>query len=209
MVGLMKIYDISMSITNDMTVYKNLESKKPKLEFLKIFENDGFNESRISMDIHTGTHIDAPLHMVDKGDTSENLDLSKLVRECHVIDLTDLSEKISKEDLERKNIKEKSFVLFKTKNSYDRSFNPNFVYLDESGAKYLANLNIHGVGIDSLGIERGNKNHTSHKILFDKNIIIIEGLRLEGIDEGEYFMHALPLKIVGADGAPARVVISK
>jgi arylformamidase len=85
----------------------------------------------------------------------------------------------------------------------------NFVYLEKSGAEYLAQLNVKGVGIDSLGIERAQANHSTHHILMSKNIIIIEGLRLAKVDEGIYQMYALPLKIKGADGAPARVILSK
>lgn len=68
---------------------------------------------------------------------------------------------------------------------------------------------IRGVGIDSLGIERSQPEHETHKVLLGNNIIIIEGLRLQDIDEGVYMMYALPLKIVGGDGAPARVILSE
>jgi len=203
----MKIYDVSMEINEDMKVYKNIEEKKPKLKFLKTFKKDGYNESRIAMDIHTGTHIDAPLHMMDKGQTIENIDLNKLITTCYVLDLTHIKDAITKDDLIDKNIKENEFILLKTKNSYDKEFNFNFIYLDKSGATYLSLLNVIGVGIDSLGIERSQKEHETHHILMKDNIIIIEGLQLKEVPEGRYLMYALPLKIKGADGAPARVVL--
>jgi len=203
----MKIFDVSMLIHEDMTVYKNKQEKKPELVFLKNYKEDKYNESKITLDIHTGTHIDAPYHMIDKGDTIENIDLEKLITKCMVVDLTNVKDKITKEDLINKNIKAESFVLLKTSNSYDEQYNYNFVYLEKSGARYLKELKIKGVGIDSLGIERNQKNHDTHEILMKNNIIIIEGLRLKEIVKGEYMMYALPLKIKGADGAPARIIL--
>jgi len=203
----MKIYDVSMEINENMKVYKNIEAKKPELRFLKTFEKDGYNESRIAMDIHTGTHIDAPLHMIDKGQTIEKIDLSKLITTCYVIDVTNVKDAITKSDLINKNIKKNEFIFLKTKNSYDKEFNFNFIYLDKSGATYLSLLEVIGVGIDSLGIERSQKDHDTHHILMENDIIIIEGLQLKDVPEGHYLMYALPLKIKGADGAPARVVL--
>ncbi len=84
---------------------------------------------------------------------------------------------------------------------------PDFIYLKKSGAEFLAEQGIIGVGIDALGIERAQPNHETHNILMEKGIIIIEGLRLKEVPTGNYFMCALPLKIKGADGAPARVVL--
>ncbi|MBN2853740.1 MAG: cyclase family protein [Clostridia bacterium] len=205
----MRIYDVSMLIHHDMEVYKNKNEKKPVLTFLKTFPQDGYNESSILMDIHTGTHIDAPFHMINQGDTIEKINLENLITTCYVLDMTFCSGKITKDDLLKKKIRAQSFILLKTGNSYESEFNSEFVYLDSSGAAYLSSLSLKGIGIDGLGIERAQKNHDTHHILMEKNIIIIEGLRLEEVDEGEYKMIALPLKIKGADGAPARIVLIK
>ncbi len=203
----MKIYDISMTIHEKMMVYKNIDEKRPKIKVLKTFEKDHYNESSITLDIHTGTHIDAPFHMIDKGETIESIPLEKLVTACQVLDLSEVEDGITKKHLQSKDISEGSFILLKTKNSYTNSFDTNFIYLKKSGAKYLADKKIIGVGIDSLGIERGQKNHDTHTILMSQRIIIIEGLRLKDITEGNYKMIALPLKIEGTDGAPARIIL--
>lgn len=203
----MKIFDVSMLIEENMTVYKNREEKKPSLKLEKKISKDGINESTISMNLHTGTHIDSTYHMQSDGKTIESLDLSNLITKCYVFDLTDVTSGINKSDLINLNIKEGSFVLLKTKNSFSEVFLMDFVYLTRSGAEYLAEKKIVGLGIDALGIERDQPKHDTHNILFDNEIIIIEGLRLKEIDEGEYFIIALPIKIKGADGAPARVVL--
>ena len=203
----MKIYDISMIIENEMGVYKNLEEKKPIINFVKEMPKDSINESIMTMNLHTGTHIDAPLHIFQGGDTIEKVDLNKLITKCRVIDLTQVEDKITKVDLVNKELKADEFLLFKTKNSFYEGFSPEFIYLDRSGAEYLCDLNIKGVGTDAYGIERAQADHATHKLLFSKQIIVIEGIRLKDVPEGEYTLCALPLKIKGVDGAPARVVL--
>lgn len=88
-------------------------------------------------------------------------------------------------------------------------FDFEFVYLDKSGALYLKEKEIVGVGIDALGIERSQPDHETHKILLEAGIVILEGLRLKDVEEGEYFLYAAPLKIKGAEAAPTRAVLIK
>ncbi|MDQ2085194.1 cyclase family protein [Herbivorax sp. ANBcel31] len=204
----MEIYDVSMAIHKNMPVYKNIESKRPFLKRVKSFEEDGINESEINMNLHTGTHIDAPLHVFKDGDSIEKIDIKKLITKCKVLDLTGIK-MVTEDELKVKEIEKESFVILKTDNSYRDEFNAEFVFLEKSGAKYLADLNIKGVGIDALGIERGQIGHPTHNTIINNGAIIIEGLRLKEIKEGEYMMYALPLNIVGGDGAPARVILTK
>ena len=203
----MNIYDISMSINPNMMVYKNREEKKVKIKNTKNHKDHWIYESRIDMDLHTGTHIDAPLHILNDGKKIDELSLSKLVTRCRVLDFTNVKESISKDDLKSKDIKEGDFILLKTKNSLSDEFNENFVYLDKVGAKYLAKIKVKGVGIDALGIERSQKDHETHKMLMENNIYIIEGLRLEEINEDNYILIALPLKISGAEASPCRAIL--
>ena len=203
----MKIYDISMLIEKDMGVYKNIEEKKPSISFVKKMPKDSINESIMTMNLHTGTHIDAPLHIFEHGKTIEEVDLSKLITKGRVIDLTEVQDRITKADLENKDIKAGEFLLFKTKNSFYEGFSPEFIYLEKSGAEYLCKLKIKGVATDAYGIERAQAEHDTHKLLFSNDITVIEGIRLKDVPEGEYTLCALPLKIKGVDGAPARVVL--
>lgn len=204
---LLKIYDVSMMIHDGMMVYKNEEGKRPHLKVLKKMPADNLNESSLTINLHTGTHVDAPYHMDEKGNTVEKLDLTKLMTRCRVLDMTQVCGGISREDLITQEIEREAFILLKTVNSFSEEFSPEFVYLEKSGAEFLAEQRIFGVGIDALGIERNQPEHETHKLLMGKGIIIIEGLRLKDVAEGTYFMCALPLKIKGADGAPARVVL--
>ncbi|GGK18796.1 cyclase [Caldalkalibacillus thermarum] len=203
----MKIYDISMPIYEQMPVYKNKEEKRPRFEVMSDFKTGKVHETRIHLDVHTGTHVDAPLHMFEDGETIESISLEKLVGPCKVLDFTYVKDAISKADLEQKQMKANDFVLFKTKNSFDTGFNFGFVYLKEDGARYLAEMGVRGVGIDALGIERNQPGHPTHKTLMNKNIIIIEGLKLDQVAEGEYFLVAAPIKLLNVDAAPARVLL--
>lgn len=200
----MKVYDITTPIFEGMTVYKDKPEKQPKLNRVT---NGYVTETRIDMDLHTGTHIDAPLHMVEDGLTFETIPLESLVGSAKVLELTDVEDGISKVDLEKFDIQKGDFVLFKTKNSFTEKFDFNFIFLAKDGAEYLSEIGVRGVGIDSLGVERSQEGHPTHKTLFANNVIVIEGLRLKEVEQGTYYMVAAPLKIVGTDAAPARVLL--
>lgn len=199
-----KIYDITLPVYEGMPVYKNKPEKQPKLETIT---NGHVTESRLCLDLHTGTHIDAPLHMINDGDTFKTINLEDLVRKVKVLDLTNVEDGITKEDLLKFDIMKDDFLLFKTKNSFDDVFNFEFVFLKADGAEYLAEKGIRGVGIDALGVERSQPNHPTHKTLFAASVIVIEGLALKDVAEGEYFMVASPLKLLDTDAAPARVIL--
>ncbi|MEI5908201.1 cyclase family protein [Bacillus spongiae] len=200
----MKIYDITAPIYTGMPVWKNYPKKQPAIS---TETNGHVTESRISLDVHTGTHVDAPLHMINDGETIETIGIEELVRNIKVLDLTKAEGKISKQDISSLNIEKDDFILLKTKNSFDKEFNVEFIYVAEDAAQFLVEKGISGVGIDSLGIERAQDGHPTHRTLMSNNIIIVEGLQLEDIEAGEYFMVAAPLKIQGTDASPARILL--
>ena len=204
---MMKIHDVTRMISEDMTVYKDRESKKIKRTVVADYEKADYYESRMDMDMHCGTHIDAPLHMIKGGDTIEKYDLSKFIGDCKVFDLTDVDEAIRKKDIENLDIQKDDIVIFKTKNSFDKGYNPKFVYIEEDAAMYLSEKGIKTVGIDAMSIERDKKEHPSHKIILGANIGVIEDLYLKDVSEGQYFLSALPLNIRGSEASPIRAVL--
>ena len=205
----MKIYDISMEIKEDMAVYKDKAEKKPAIRQTRTLEQ-GSNEFRLEMDSHTGTHADSYFHMLPNGKRINEIILEKFIGNCTVVDLTKTKNNIitAKDFKDNKTaIKKDDIILLKTRTSKLSKFDYNFTYLHESGATYLASKKIKLVGIDNLGIERDQKNHETHKILFKKNIPIIEGLELADIKPGRYFFVGLPLKIKNCDASPIRAVL--
>ncbi|WP_202080656.1 cyclase family protein [Caldalkalibacillus salinus] len=203
----MKIYDITLPVYEGMPVYKNKEEKQPSFEVTQDFETGKVHETRIHLDVHTGTHVDAHLHMLPDGETIESIPVEELIGPCKVFDLTGVEKGIAKEDIVNLDIQEHDIVLFKTKNSFDTEFNFEFIYVKEDAAKHLADIGVKIVGIDALGIERAQEGHPTHKSLMHKNVIIIEGLQLKEVQEGHYFMVAAPLKLQGTDASPARVIL--
>ncbi len=204
----MKILDISWPISAGVTEYKDKGTLK--LEQLKEFERDGVRETIMHMSVHTGTHVDAPSHFLADGNTIEHFALEKLVGPARVLDLTQVASGITQQDLEPHNVQAGEIILLKTSNSAlapDAPFTSEFVYLEQSGAQYLAGLGVKSVGIDYLGIERGQPNHETHELLLGKDIPIIEGLRLGDVGPGNYMLYCLPIHLRGVEAAPTRAIL--
>ena len=203
----MGYYDVTMSITPDMQVYKNKDEKKPKFHQAATHDVQGVFETMLHMNLHTGTHMDFSLHMKKDGETSTGFDFTRLIRLVKVFDLSHVKDGVTRQDLETFDIQPNDFILLKTKNSGEDTFNFEFIYLTESGSSYLKEQHISGLGIDALGVERNQKGYPTHNTLFDNDIIIIEGLRLRDVKAGTYFMNALPIKIENTEALPLRVVL--
>ncbi len=206
----MKLYDISMAIHNGMPVYKDKLEKKPHIRKTRQLE-DGANESSITMDSHTGTHMDAFYHMLNNGKKIHEMPLEKCIGNALVLDLSKvkgaITESILTKALKKISIEKNTILLLKTRTKPMRSFDFKFTFLEKNGAAYLAKKGISAVGIDQLGIERGQQNHDTHNILFKNHITVFEGLELSAIKPGKYFFIGFPLKIKDGDGAPVRVVL--
>jgi arylformamidase len=204
----MKIIDISWPINTATTGYKDKHIMR--IEDVKNFNRDGVRDTSIHLSSHTGTHVDAPSHFLRDGKTIDEMDLAKFIGRCHVLDLVDVDNEITGEHLAAHTFHEGDIVLLRTTNS-DRNpidkFNPHFIYLGVGGANYLVQKKIKAVGIDYLGIERDNPDHTTHTTLFHADIGIIEGLRLGHVTPGVYELICLPLAVIGTEAAPARAIL--
>jgi len=205
-----KIIDISWPVSPTVTEYK--DRRTVTFDAAKIFERDGVRESIITMNVHTGTHVDAPAHFLSHGATIDATPLSALVGPCVVLDCTDIKDAITADHLERYAdlCGAGDIVLLKTINSDEPVaglFNKNFIFLAESGAQFLADLEVKAVGIDYLGIERGQADHATHEILLSRGVPIIEGLRLGSVQAGNYHVCIAPLLLHGLEASPARAFL--
>lgn len=211
----MRIYDISLPISSDLPIWPG----DPELELKRIttLETDGANVSRLSCSAHTGTHVDAPYHFIAGGTTVEALPLDMLIGPAHVVALPGLR-LITPESLAQLDLPaDARRVLLKTDNSRLWSgpdvstFRRDFVALAPAAARWLVDRGIRLVGVDYLSVEpytdQGLDPHPTHHILLGAGVVIIEGLNLAEVPAGVYELICLPLKLVGADGAPARVVL--
>ncbi|NLJ73394.1 MAG: cyclase family protein [Firmicutes bacterium] len=206
----MKIWDISMDVHPEMPVWKGREGKKPVFTITRDYvDGQGARETRVTMDMHTGTHIDAPLHFVYEGRTMDDISIEDLVRPVKVIDLTHVTDAIMPDDIDEKGIEKGDFVLLKTINSFQDILEKEFVYISHKAAQRLVEMGVNGVGLDALGVERDQPEHGTHMALLGAGVVIIEGLRLAHVPQGEYLMIAAPLKVVGVEAAPARVLLTE
>ena len=170
------------------------------------------NVSSIRMSAHTGTHVDAPLHFIAGGADVTALDLDSLVGPVQVISIAD-QRQITGAELAGHSIEPGSRVLFRTVNSdkdWLRSpFDPDYVYLSSEAAQYLVSLGIRTIGVDYLSVAGEENGAAVHRLLLGAGITILEGLMMKDIAPGTYEMVALPLKLEGSDGAPARVILRR
>lgn len=203
-----EIIDISTVIEEGMPQYPGqpLFNLKP----LKTIEKDGAAESVLNIYSHLGTHIDAPSHFILKGQTVYQIDPLKLIGPCRVVDLSGIDHlEIVPSDFASVEISKGDRILFKTRNSLsDRRDFEKFVSVSLETARFLADRGIVLVGTDFFGIEkRRNPGHPVHMAFLEKGIVIVEGLDLSKVEAGEYELMCFPLKVKGADAAPARAFL--
>jgi len=203
------IIDISTPVTSSMMVYKDRDEKRPT--FTKLYQHPlhPIQETELTINLHTGTHVDAPLHIIPDGPPIDEFALSKFYGPAVVIDLTNVIESIRKSDLESITIPPDSIVLLKTRNSMHlgERFDFDFVYLSDEAAAYLVSKQIKTIGIDSLGIERNQSHHPTHRHLLNNGIPIIEGLNLRTISPGAYTFIGFPLSLPGMEASLMRAVL--
>ena len=162
--------------------------------------------SDLHMNSHSGTHIDAPVHYLKTGDTIDTIPLDHLIGPCRVVDLTRAGSAITAADLKGR-LGTAQRILLKTAFSNETRFREDFPHLTLDAAKLLTAQGALCVGIDSFSIEAFVCDGAVHRELLGHGCIVVELLDLSGVSEGKYDMAALPLRLEGLDGAPARVVL--
>jgi arylformamidase len=201
-----KLIDVTLPIREGMPVY----DRNPGVHLERarsIADGDSVNISRLELGVHTGTHVDAPVHFIEGGEGTEAIDPEVLIGEAHVVDATGLHEDIDAEALRTLDVPTGAErLIFKTPNSelwnLDR-FTRGFIRFVESGARPLVEAGVRLVGIDYLSI--GDEG--AHRVFLGNGVVALEGLDLRQVDAGPYRLYCLPLKLVGSDGAPARVLL--
>lgn len=180
----------------------------------RLDKGDDCNNSQIRCDTHIGTHIDAPLHFIDNGQTTDDLNLDVFIGRCTVIYLPDIK-KITVNQLAQAAIPPATKrLLIRTDNSQyfeqpQAEFKKDFIALDPDAAQWIAESKVRLVGIDYLSIGRYENGIPTHTILLKAGIAVLEGLNLLHVEPGNYELICMPLKIAGAEGAPARAVLRK
>lgn len=209
-----RVIDLTHKIHNEMIVY--VGDPKPRIERVKELSKDGVNLTKVEIGVHTGTHVDAPIHFFMKGVGVDELPVEQFIGEAVVLDLSykQAGSAICKNDLERYSnlVKKGDIVLLYTGMSlnWDEEWaRTKYTYLEVDGAEWLIEKGVKTVGIDFLSIEKFNAQEPkTHKILLGSGIAIIESINseLRNLVGERILLICLPIKIKGSDGAPARAI---
>lgn len=208
----MRIYDVTVPISAAVPIYAG----DPKAEIDAVFSigsREPANVSRMCFGVHTATHVDAPNHFIEGTRRVDELELSKMIGPCRVVEIADDVMAIGPEHLSE--IAGAERVLFRTRNSAfwntpEQGFRKDFTYIKPEAAAALADSDIKLVGIDYLSVERfGSEDFATHITLLKNEVVILEGLDLRAVPPGDYELICLPLKYIGGhgDGAPARTIL--
>ena len=163
-----------------------------------IENGDDYNLTNLSMCAHNGTHIDAPFHFINDGKTVEQLGLNAFVGECYIArregdimseDVIEIMEAARAVDAAKR-------ILIAGK-----------VTVTADAARAFAQSGVLLVGNESQTVGPENAPKEVHLILLGAGIVLLEGIVLDGVVEGRYFLSAAPLKLGGSDGAPCRAYL--
>jgi arylformamidase len=197
----MTYIDVTRPLAKDMLVY--VGDLHP--EFRQ--EDRGlYLISDLNMSTHSGTHIDAPVHYLKTGQTIDQVPFENLIGRCRVIDVSSAGNLITGTHIQNK-ITGVERLLLKTAFSGKNQFTENYPSLSLDAARLIAMKHMRCVGIDSLSIESFDCDGSVHRELSEHGMSIIELLDLSQVTEGDYEMIALPLRLAGLDGSPARVLL--
>ena len=172
------------------------------------------NVSRLDCDVHTGTHVDAPSHFLAGGATVDALPLDVLIGPAFVASLPE-APAVTPEVLSGLGLPSgTSRLLLRTGNSRlwssgPTGFRTDFVALTAEAARWLVDRHVRLIGVDYLSVQRYGDGPLTHRTLLGAGIVIVEGLDLSGVAPGPYELICLPLRLAGAEGAPARAVLRR
>jgi len=207
--------DLTHCLNSKIPVYPGT----PKIAFNRVntVEVDGFQETKIDLMSHMGTHMDAPAHMLSDGKYLNEYDISKFIGNAYAIDVSnnknnEISKSIIKEKLEK--IEDIDYLLLYTgfcKYFFDEKYFKNFPILSNEATEYIAKKVKKGIGIDAISVDQiDSKAFNNHNILLKNDLVIVENLKCFKDLCGQIFkLYVFPLKYVDADGAPVRAVAER
>lgn len=208
----MRFIDISLNISENMAVWSGQIQPRMVRES-RIEEGASSNVSNLTMSVHTGTHVDAPVHFLPGEHGVEKLSLESLIGPVFVAIADDEVDEITPDVLKKMQIPPYcERLLIRTRNSRywekgSQEFQTDFVGITAEAAEKLVESKIKLIGVDYLSVAPYHNGRPTHEVLLKNGITILEGLDLSKVNEGYYSLICLPLKLEGCDGAPARAVL--
>jgi arylformamidase len=204
--------DVSVPIRTGMVRWPGSPPVTCELREKKRPDGGLSRDSLLSFGSHTGTHLDAPYHFDVSHLGVDALPLDALIGVARVVCIEDTTA-VQPAELEPLEIECGERLLFKTRNSSrcwaTDEFVPDYVYVTPDAATYLVERRVRTVGVDYLSVGGRVNGAITHRILLEAGVCIVEGLDLSRVAPGAYDFVALPLRIRGGDGAPARAVLRR
>lgn len=175
----------------------------------RLEDGDHCNVSKWTLNAHTGTHIDAPLHFVDGGDSVDRISADKLVGACRVIDLDAMNASTLDRDQAEALRGESRLLIRSSHSASSETYAEHDALMTTDAARMLVASGLQVIGTDRLSVDdsRGT-DFPLHHIFLEANCVIIEGLCLANVNPGQYRLLALPLRMEDAEASPARVILS-
>lgn len=207
----MRIVDLSQVIEPDMTVFPGTDA--PSINPIRFLGEHGYNERSLTLTTHTGTHMDAPAHLLEGAPTLDMLGAERFIGRAMVLDATSAGQEIGLETLEARQtgIAASDYLLLRT--GWDGKWKTGeylegFPALSEEAARWLARQNMKGVGVDAISVDViDSQDLPVHHALLGAGMVIVENLKgLSMLPETGFTFCCLPLPLAGADGSPARAV---
>jgi len=194
----MKIYDISQEVF-DCTVFPG-DPKPQKITVSDMKDGALYNLTELHMCAHNGTHVDSPYHFIDSGKTIDEISLEKFIGPAYV---AAHEGDVSAEDAEQ--------ILAQAKKTDEecakRLLLKGNLTVTAEAAQVFADAGIYLVGNQSQTVGPADAPMHVHLILLGAEVVLLEGVRLEEVPEGKYFLNAAPMNLGGSDGAPCRAVL--
>lgn len=209
----MKIIDLTHTVTNDMTIFPGGE--QPDNHVISTVAVNGWKETRLHMNSHNGTHMDAPAHVLEDGTTLDKIDVVNFVGMAALVDCTSVGEgeEIGLELIEKNKdiIDNAEFIIFKT--NWSKYWNSDkylgeYPIISDEVVDFIISSKKKGIAFDTISVDPINSSTLPkhHKIL-SNNILVFENLtNLDAVDNNLFVFCALPLKFENADGAPIRAI---
>lgn len=201
----MKIFDISVNLNGSLPSWPGEAGFKKAQR-----TGSGVVVTELAMGAHSGTHIDAPYHFIEGGKRIGDFPPERFMGRARVSAIRGKSV-ISLAELREKELKGVKKILFKTANSGlwgSKDFSASFIGLERDAAEYLLELGIELIGADYLSIEAyGSEGNPIHKLLLGNEVLLLEGLNLAEVEEGDYELICLPLKLDDCEASPVRAVL--
>ena len=206
-----EIYDISVFLGSESADWPGNPAYSREI-VSKIADGECCDLSKLIMTTHVGTHVDTPAHFITGGKNLDEYPAEQWIRPAHVVSIKDKNA-VRPEELKNLDIKPGDAILFKTDNSISGRntsgvFSYDYVGISPEAADFCVEKKVGLVGTDYLSVDQStNKDFPTHHKILGNGILILEHINLKDVPPGRYTLFCLPLKIKGAEGAPARAIL--